>query len=894
MRKNLFIVLAVLTGLVISMTACILGDDIDSLEEMAIKDNLGKTVNIAAIQGVTAPVNLGTPVTRITENPQYSGTIEWSSNNDSDFKNANSTFKYGKTYKATITLTAKKGFTLRLVKANFFTVTGATSVTNKADSGVITAEFPSATVGVINIAAIPGVTVPVPGGTPVSTITNTAQYSGTVTWSPTVNGTFASDTTYTATINLTPSTGYTLTGVAANFFTVANAITVSNSANSGVITATFPQPSRIEYYWVDQHGSLVTTSGGVTSITTGSSLTITSQIPQGQSYSVKKWYVNGIDTGQTGSTYIFSITTIGKHTVDLFLEKGGKLYNTSITIEVKSNVLTINTWADGSFTTSSGEQWFKFTATANPQYIHASFGTLNASYGLYVQLYDSSGSTVGSQIRLYSSNSSNSLSVASGNEYYIKVTPYSGGGGTYQIAFSTVNAPPLSSNALQADTLTANVWKDGTVSSTGEQWFKFTATSSTQYIHASFVGTLSSSNGMYVQVYNSSGSTVVSQTRLYYSSTNIYWSSATSGQMYYIKVTPYSVYTGTYQITFNTNSNPPLPSNALEADTLTAGVWTEGTVSSTDEQWFKFEATSSTQYIHASFGTLSSSYGMYVQVYNSSGGTVVSQTRLSSGYGTYAYWSSATSGSVYYIKVTSYSGYTGTYKITFSTSYTPPVALPSTATTLTVNTWANGSITTSSGEQWFKFTATASTQYIHVALGTMNDLYVQVYDSSGSMVGNQTELYGSGIISTSRTLSSGQTYYIKVTPYYSSGSGSYQIAFNTSSTPPLPSNSSTATTLTANTWANGNITTSSGEQWFKFTPTSNYIYIYINLGTLTDLYIQVYDSNGSTVGYRTEFYYNGSITQSVTIGQTYYIRVTPYYSSGTYKIAFNTSGTRPN
>jgi hypothetical protein len=61
-----------------------------------------------------------------------------------------------------------------------------------------------------------------------------------VTWSP-VAATFAGATQYTATITLTPKTGYTLTGVSENFFTVAGATTVTNTANSGVVTAVFPE-----------------------------------------------------------------------------------------------------------------------------------------------------------------------------------------------------------------------------------------------------------------------------------------------------------------------------------------------------------------------------------------------------------------------------------------------------------------------------------------------------------------------------------------------------------------------------------------------------------------------------------------------------------------------------
>jgi hypothetical protein len=92
----------------------------------------------------------------------------------------------------------------------------------------------------ISVAAVAGVTAPVTGATPVTATTTGTGYTGTVSWSGALNhGKFASSTTYTATITLIPNAGYTLTGVSANFFTVAGAATVTHSANSGVITAVF-------------------------------------------------------------------------------------------------------------------------------------------------------------------------------------------------------------------------------------------------------------------------------------------------------------------------------------------------------------------------------------------------------------------------------------------------------------------------------------------------------------------------------------------------------------------------------------------------------------------------------------------------------------------------------
>ncbi|MDR2717876.1 MAG: formylglycine-generating enzyme family protein [Treponema sp.] len=228
-----FGIIALVAVVMYAMTGC---------EDPTTDSPKSTVVNIAAIQGVTAPVTGGTPVAAITENAQYSGTVTWNGNP--------ATFAAATAYTATITLTVKTGYTLQGVAADFFKVDGATA-SNAANSGVITAVFP-ATAGTggnlvkIDIAAIQGVTAPVTGETPVTAITQTAQYTGTVRWNGSPE-TFAAKTAYTATITLTAKTGYTLQSVGANFFTVAGATTVNNSANSGVITAIFPETAGMSH-----------------------------------------------------------------------------------------------------------------------------------------------------------------------------------------------------------------------------------------------------------------------------------------------------------------------------------------------------------------------------------------------------------------------------------------------------------------------------------------------------------------------------------------------------------------------------------------------------------------------------------------------------------------------
>lgn len=237
-------------------------------------------VSLSAISGVTQPVAGEKRVTTIEETAEFTGTVSWITNLLSGDKFASSAV-----YTATIILTPKTGYTLVGVEADFFTVIGAETVINLESSGVITATFP-ATAASINIKEISGVTPPVRVQTPVTAISDTPQFTGTVEWNPSfLNGKFAPGTVYTATIELTPKTGYTLSGVSANFFTVSGAETVSNPENSGVITATFPATTKlVSLLSVDQNGgtsetadstSLTLTFDGDPTTLTADNITIT-------------------------------------------------------------------------------------------------------------------------------------------------------------------------------------------------------------------------------------------------------------------------------------------------------------------------------------------------------------------------------------------------------------------------------------------------------------------------------------------------------------------------------------------------------------------------------------------------------------------------------------------
>jgi len=326
------------------------------------------------------------------------------------------------------------------------------------------------------------------------------------------------------------------------------------------------------------------------------------------------------------------------------------------------------------------------------------------------------------------------------------------------------------------------VWYDGNVDVGKQQWFKFTATTAdNQSIHIRF-GNLTNLN---IQVYTSTGATVGNTTRLYTPYGNSFISrDVTYGQEYYIKIAPYSSsYSGSFKIAFNKQNEPPLYIVGTPITLTQEAVWYDGNVGVNEEQWFKFTASSTeNQSIHIRFGTLTN---LNIQVYTSTGATVGNTTRLYTPYGNSFISRDVTYGQEYYIKITPYSSsYNGSFKITFNKQNQPPLYIVGTPTTLTATTWSNGIVGVNE-EQWFKFTATTGIQYIHIQFGTLTNLNIQVYASTGATVGNTTRLYtpyGSSYIS--RDVTNGQVYYVKVEPYSSSNNGSFKIAFNTSATAP--------------------------------------------------------------------------------------------------------------
>jgi hypothetical protein len=148
-----------------------------------------------------------------------------------------------------------------------------------------------------------------------------------------------------------------------------------------------------------------------------------------------------------------------------------------------------------------------------------------------------------------------SLSVTIGDEYYIRVYPYdTSRKGTYQIAISESNIPPaITLPTEDINLLTENTWFDGEiVSSIGKQWFSFTASSNTQYVHFNYY--TSSHPNLGIKLYNDNGVMIYSRS-VYVG--NIDSISLTNGNIYYFEVWGDNGTNSTYQVSFNMTSTPP-------------------------------------------------------------------------------------------------------------------------------------------------------------------------------------------------------------------------------------------------------------------------------------------------------------------------------------------------
>lgn len=239
-------------------------------------------------------------------------------------------------------------------------------------------------------------------------------------------------------------------------------------------------------------------------------------------------------------------------------------------------------------------------------------------------------------------------------------------------------------------------------------------------------------------------------------------------------------------------------SNAID---LTADKWTSGSIKqsykkddgsrSYDERWFKFNATSSTQYIYMKNGSLNEWVACLYDKDKNPIGDIESFRLPASGVSSFL--RTVNSGETYYIKVWGHyfagQDNSGSFWIGFTDFPKQPEVV---IKDLPSGEWINGNIVYPNcnqvAEQWFKLTAISSPLYMHVKNGTLDRGYVRLYDKDLNPIGSEEyfSLSANEKKNISRTVSSGENYYIKVVGRYSNDNyyGTYWIALSSTGVAP--------------------------------------------------------------------------------------------------------------
>jgi uncharacterized repeat protein (TIGR02543 family) len=676
--------------------------------------------------------------------------------------------------------------------------------------------------------------------------------------------------------------------------------------------------ARVLYYWVNDNSMELGTTATAAIIPAGRTVTIT---PQGTGYVVKQWYLNGINTGQSEDTYVFSNTTIGEHTVDLFVEKDGKIYNTSITITV-GTPYTVSFDANGGFGTAPDAMDYELLGSSitlpdgsglsKPRYAFVGWNT--AADGTGDNYSAGSSYTVSGNVTLYAiwneahtitfnandgigtvpdaqvvaAGSSTTLPDGSG----LARTNFifggwnindSGTGDNYGAGSSYTPVTDVTLYAMwfpnNATSLTASNWTNGEITSTASgsaAWYSFNVVSGNTY-------------SVYWNDRERSDDTKTLDVKVsayYGSGTNIFtgiddgWSipqefTASSGGRVIIKVEPYvSGYLGTFAVRYT--SNTPDITITFDANGG-SGTVPEAAAASTGSSITLPDQGSLTRTGYTFGGWNTNSSGTGTNYDAGASYTVPSFNTI-----LYARWLSSGSG-----------------------SEANPISL-------TVGVWTDGSISGSAA--WYSFYAISGTTYYiwwndsYDGNSTKTlDVKVSGYSPSGTNI--FTGIDSGWSSARSITVSSSGTVKIKVEPYTSGYTGTFAVAYSTSNI--RPGNSSGGGTgtetnpisLTNGIWADGSITsTASGSAvWYSFSITSGTTYYiwwndsFEGNGTKTlDVKVSAYYSNGTSILSGQDSGWNGWYFTPYQTG-TVKIKVEPYSSgsTGTFAVAYRTSSARP-
>jgi hypothetical protein len=491
-------------------------------------------------------------------------------------------------------------------------------------------------------------------------------------------------------------------------------------------------------------------------------------------------------------------------------------------------------------------------------------------------------------------------------------------------------------------------------------WYRFVATATTHILTSTWV---SGNTDVYWQIFSGSCGGTMTSILCTDNNSGGTVTGLTIGQTYYVRLYTWSSSGSTTQnICISapppapTNDNcanaipfPAIPTNgtcsnltnqytsgATNSNVTPSGACTFNSGTPDDDVWFSFVATTTSHILSATY--VSGNTDVYWQVFSGScSGTMTSLlcTDNNSG-GTIT---GLTIGQTYYVRLYTWSS-TGstTQNICISAPPPPPsndncagaTAFPvvptngscanllnqSTNAATNSNVTPSGACTSNSGtpddDVWFSFVATTTTHILSSTWVSGNtDVYWQVFSGSCSGTMNSLLCTDNNAGGTISGLTIGQTYYVRLYTWSSSGTTVQNICISSPPPPPINDNCTGATQVVVNGAPNtctvqtaGTISgaTASGvamgacfgtaddDVWYSFVATNNSMNISLNnvTGSTTDLYHSVYAGSCGTPG--TAIICsdpNSSTINGLTIGSTYFIRIYSYTSSSGQNTSFN-------
>ena len=263
-----------------------------------------------------------------------------------------------------------------------------------------------------------------------------------------------------------------------------------------------------------------------------------------------------------------------------------------------------------------------------------------------------------------------------------------------------------------------------------------------------------------------------------------------------------------------------------------------------DLDWFVFEATEGQLYdIRVALGTVSDSE---VAVYDADGEQLAYNDDDADSMASRLWWEAPTSGE-YYIQVSGFDD--GSYTLTVSLGVDDHANAQERATTVVLGDAMGGVLEHDLDLDWFVFEATEGQLYdIQVALGTLSDSEVAVYDADGEQLAYNDDDADSWASRLWWEAPASGEYYIEVS-VSGSGSGSYTLTVSLG-VDDHANAQERATTVVLGEAMGGVLEHDLDLDWFVFEATEGQSYdIQVALGTLSDSEVAVYDADGELLAY---------------------------------------------